>query len=425
MAGVTISGAGSTLPDGTNINVARQVAAMINSATTFQSTNPIGTAPAVPGGQVGELIVNTTTPAIVIASGLYQYFVVSDAPLPGTAPVTVTGGGALNQQVVLGTRPVTFNAGGGSGIIVGGDDNKAIDIGVGTNFAIYTGAGDDTISLVSSAAAGRNTVEAGLAVTNNTVNLGAAPTLVRSTGNDAVSVGSGAATIEVVGMVQDTVSGGAGRMTFVEGDGASQVNYVTDPVTSVRQPVAAFGSATVIGGVGAGGLYRGGTSGSNLLVGGLGAVTLQGAGSGDVLIATGSSGMQVLQAGAGNETLLGSLSASNNVFSAGSGSDLIIAGSGNDRINAGRGGSATITGGGGADLFVFDPRFSAGAQVVITDFAPGADHIVLQAYAAPNTAANLAASAQRVGASASRITLSDGTTITFQGVTAVDASFFS
>lgn len=431
MAGVTIGGAGSTLPDGTNINVARQVRAIIANA---MSSTPVfvadqnlgGAAPSVPGGQTGLVVVGDALSRNIDASHFnYQYFVVGDGTVGGGAgPVTVAGAGQLNQAAVLGTRAVTFNAGGGSGTIVGGDGPKTINIGAGTNFAVYTGAGDDTISLTSSLAFGRNTVEAGFAVTKNNIALGPAPTLVRSTGNDVVSVGAGAATIQVVGMVQDTVSGGSGSLTFIDGTGGSQVNYVTDPNTSVRLAVASSGSATVIGGAGAGGLYRGGTSGSNLLVGGLGAVTMQGAGNGDVLIATSSVGLQVLQAGAGNETLLGSLSSSDNVFSAGSGNDLIIAGAGNDRINAGTG-SATITGGGGGDLFVFDPRFSARAQVVITDFTPGTDHVVLQAYSAPNTAATLAASALRVGASASKVTLSDGTTITFQGITSVNSSFFA
>ena len=153
-------------------------------------------------------------------------------------------------------------------------------------------------------------------------------------------------------------------------------------------------------------------------------MTLQGAGNGDVLIATGTGARQFLYAGAGNETLLGSLSSTNNYFVGGSGSDLIMAGSGNDTIYAGSG-TATVTGGLGADLFIFDPARSAGGRFVITDFTPGVDHVSLQNYSASNTPGSAAASAQIAGPTASKITLSDGTSITFQGITSVRPSFFS
>ena len=418
MPSVTVQGAGGVLPtitNGTNYDVARQAAAVINSAVNVQTqvATSGGTAPTVSGGP-GLLAVDTTNPASINASSAYQYFVVRDVP----APVTVTGAGASNQLAILGTGSITFNTGGGSGIVVGGDGNKQINVGTGgTNFAIFTGAGNDTISLVSSAAIGRNTVEAGAAVTANTIQLGAAPTQVRSIGTDVVAVGGGAATIQVVGNHADTVTGGAGAMTFVNGSVGSTVNFST----LTTAPVSA-GSATALGGAG-GGYYRGGAQGSNLLVGGAGAVTLQGAGSGDVLIATGQSGLQLLQAGSGNETLLGSLSSTNNYFVAGTGENLIIAGSGNDTIYAGVG-AATITGGGGSDLFVFDRATASGGRITITDFLAGTDHVTLRNYSAADAPAQLAAAAQRVAANASRITLSDGTTITFQGVSTVNSSFF-
>ena len=114
MAGVTISGAGSTLPDGTNITLAKQAAAMINSviastpgaATTMTAG---GTAPSNPGDTGRVLVVDTPNQVSIFTSNAYQYFVVADGTVGGGAgAATVRGGGAQNQQVILGTRTVTF-----------------------------------------------------------------------------------------------------------------------------------------------------------------------------------------------------------------------------------------------------------------------------------------------------------------------------
>lgn len=378
-----------------------------------------GTAPSVPGGSGGVLIVDTPNMVSIFTSAAYQYFVIDDGTVGGGAgSATVRGGGAPMEQVILGTRTITFNANGGSGTVIGGDGNKTIDIGTGTDYAIFTGAGSDVINLASSAATGRNTVEAAGAppTGQNTITLGAAPTEIRSTGKDSIVAGAGAATIQVVGSAQDTVVGGSGAMTFIDGTADSRVNF---SMTSTAPN--STGAVTAIGGSG-GGYYKGGASGANLLIGSQGAVTLQGAGPGDVLIATGNSGIQFLQAGAGNETLLGSLSTTNNYFVAGSGANLIVAGAGNDTIYAGTGAS-TVTGGGGSDMVVVDAVRSRGGQVTITDFTPGTDVVHLTNYGNPNTPANLAAAAQRVG-TGSRVTLSDGTTITFAGIATVSGGFF-
>ena len=342
--------------------------------------------------------------------------------------MTVSGAGATNEAVVIGTGNIQFNTGGGSGTIVGGDGDKSINLGATTGFAVYTGTGHDTIDLRQSQAGGRSTVEAGvgfavfgptgtIAQPGNTVLLGAGATQVRSTGADSIVAGAGSATIQVVGAVQTTVSGGAGTLTMVNSTVASQLNY-----SSATNAPLSSGSTTVTGGAG-GGYYRGGSDGNNLLVGGVGAVTLQGAGNGDVLLAMGTTGMQLLYAGSGNETLLGSLSTTSNLFVAGSGNDLIFGGSGADTFVAGKG-AATITGGAGADKFMFNAATSAGAQITITDFTPNVDFIQLSNYGGSNTPASLAASASRV-TGGSRLTLSDGTTITFQGITTVTGGFFS
>lgn len=431
MPSVTIQGAGSvypTLTAGTNANVARQagaiISAAVNSGAAAVTVSAGGTAPAPPASSA-LLVVNATNALNLNYSSSYPFVVTADNP----APMTLTGGGAAGQAVVLGSGVVQLNTSGGSGTIVGGDGDKMINLGATSGFAVYTGGGHDTIDLRQSLVSGRSTVEAGAGInvynasgaitqSGNTVLLGAGGAQVRSTGSDSIKAGAGSATIQVVGSVQDTVVGGAGTLTLVNGMAESQVNFSS----STNSPLSS-GSVTAIGGAG-GGNYRGGSNGSNLLVGGVGAVTLQGAGTGDVLIAMGTSGMQVLYAGSGNETLLGSLSTTSNLFIAGGGNDVILGGIGSDTFVAGTG-AATITSGAGADQFMFNAATSAGAQITITDFTPGVDYVRLMNYGGSNSPAPLAAATAHLGNAGSRVTLSDGTTITFQGIATVSSSFFS
>ena len=429
MPSVTIQGAGSvypTLTAGTNAAIARQAAAVISNAISGAAAVTVtagGTAPN-PSSTPALLVINTNNPTNLNFPSTYPYVVAGD----NSAPMTLSGGGATAQEIILGAGTVQVNTGGGSGTVVGGDGDKSINFGATTGFAVYTGAGHDTIDLRQSLASGVSTVEAGAgfnvysnagAVTQpgNTVLLGAGATQVRSTGSDSVTAGNGSATIQVVGNVQDTVFGGAGRLTLVNGSIASTLNFSTATTTPLSS-----GSVTALGGAG-GGYYRGGSNGSNLLVGSLGAVTLQGAGNGDVLIAMGTSGMQLLYAGSGNETLLGSLSTTSNLFVAGSGNDVILGGSGADTFIAGTG-AATITAGSGPDLFMLNANTTAGAQITITDFAPGVDYVRLLNYGGANNPASLAAAAAHLGNAGSRVTLSDGTTITFQGISTVTSNFF-
>jgi Ca2+-binding RTX toxin-like protein len=433
MPSVTIQGAGSvypTLTAGTNSAIARQAAAIISAAISNGAgvvTVTSGSTAMTPSTTPSLLVVNTNNQTNLNYPSNYPYVAVGDT----FAPSIVLSEGAnsmTGQEIILGSGTVQLNTGGGSGTVVGGDGTKSINLGATSGFAVYTGSGHDTIDLSSSLATGRSTVEAGAGITvynntggitqpGNTILLGAGATQVRSTGSDSITAGAGSATIQVVGNVQDTVVGGAGTLNIVNDSVASTVNFST----ATNAPLSS-GSITALGGAG-GGYYRGGSSGSNLLIGSLGAVTLQGAGNGDVLIAMGTSGTQVLYAGSGNETLLGSLSTASNLFVAGPGNDVILGGSGSDTFVAGTG-AATITSGAGPDLFMLNANTSAGAQITITDFTPGVDYLRLSNYSGANTPGPLAAAAANLGTAGSRITLSDGTTITFQGLSSVTSGFF-
>jgi Ca2+-binding RTX toxin-like protein len=84
-------------------------------------------------------------------------------------------------------------------------------------------------------------------------------------------------------------------------------------------------------------------------------------------------------------------------------------------------GSATMTGGAGTDLYAFF-KGQAGGTDLITDFKAGIDHVTLQNYGAGAAAAALQTA--KVSAGSTTITLSDGTQVTFQGITHLNSSSF-
>ena len=89
-----------------------------------------------------------------------------------------------------------------------------------------------------------------------------------------------------------------------------------------------------------------------------------------------------------------------------------------------RRGSATVAGGAGANSFIFTAGLSGGgAKDVIADFgSSAANQVILKGYG--SSAVTLALAGQSHSASGTTITLSDNTTITFTGVTSLDASSF-
>lgn len=203
----------------------------------------------------------------------------------------------------------------------------------------------------------------------------------------------------------DVVYGGVGQLEYIGGSGSSTV-------------VAGSGSATVFGGTG-GGDYFGGANGNSVIFAGQGASTVT-ALNGDMVFLDGGANNLVV-AGAGNVTLAGGGSTGNNFFAAGSGADLIGAGSGNDLFLAGTG-TATLSGGGGSNLYAFVNGASGGSDL-ITDFKVGADLISLQGYG--NGAVAAALQSAHVAGGSTTINLSDGTQITFLGVTNLTSSSFA
>lgn len=114
-----------------------------------------------------------------------------------------------------------------------------------------------------------------------------------------------------------------------------------------------------------------GHGGADLLIGFAGADRLDGGTGADMLL--GGAGRDTLLGGAGNDLLAGDMGGA----SANSG-DALRGGDGNDVLIA-DGDRLGLTGGAGADTFAF-VRGSTGST--ITDFRPGADHILLDGWTA-------------------------------------------
>ena len=136
-------------------------------------------------------------------------------------------------------------------------------------------------------------------------------------------------------------------------------------------------------------------------------------------------GTNILVAGAGNETLAGAftgyaVSGSNSYFT-GTGTDVITTGNGNESVYAGSG-NATVNLGTGNDLIGIWHGIRSGGTAVVNGFNVGQDRINLAFYGA-NEASNALAGAQ-ITSGSEMLTLSDGTKLTFSGVTNLSSTNF-
>lgn len=327
--------------------------------------------------------------------------------------VTVYGSGASNQFFLVDNTPVALATGGGSGTIVTGDGDNLIGSPTagGSAFHVYAGAGNDTISMPT----GSNSINAGGG--NNLIASGFEGTLssnfISITGNDTVS------------------AGGSGTDTVTLTTGTAYVAMRTKSLLFVGNDTVG-GAATIMGGSGSdsvalgygGGYVEGGTAGHNELASGLGPnlSVLTGGGDGDTLIARGA-GTSILIAGVGNETLTGAGSTgANSYYTASGGTTLVFGGAGAELFSIGRStdtgafsGLFNITTGAGEDTVSFYSHPTSSAYVALTDVS-NVDR--LAGLAGQQTAVMNAA------ASASSVTLNDGTTLKFTtAVTLTNSNF--
>ena len=184
----------------------------------------------------------------------------------------------------------------------------------------------------------------------------------------------------------DTIIGGSGPALLLEGS----KNYIFNGngTAGTLTTVGGTGSATVFAGNG-GGLIQGGSNGRNILEGAASgaSTTLVAGGNGDLLVSRGT-GPTTLAAATGNETLIG---------------------------------------GGGADTIQIT-NGKAGGNLLVVGFRPAeGDRVQLQGYEAGAAGNAVAAAVGNNGLPnqpGAVITLSDGTKVTFSGVTNLTSSSF-
>jgi Ca2+-binding RTX toxin-like protein len=403
---VTVAGAHGqtttlTFDSAANAALATQIAAQIANSIAHHSEIAENSAygPPPPLNGLRGLWTQSTSGVTILPKGYDD--VVSNA-----ANAVIFGSDDPNENILTGAGNLTFVAAGGSGTIDTGAGLDLISILASDtgSWKIRTGGGNDAILDYGR---GHDTIVAGSG--HNQILLGGGVYQVVSVGNDVITDGAGAVTINAAGSTGksgEVVFGGSGSLNFIGGAGNATI-------------IGGSGSETVAGGSGA--LYAaGGRKGDNLLTGGTGQATLFGGGNGDTLIAAGSAAQQ-LHAGSGNETLLGGSATGSDTFYGGAGKDLITGGHGADTYVAGSG-HATVNAVGSSNVFEFIHGHSGGTMVVDDLTSASQVHIVLSGYGSHQVANAVAG--QISGANSVTVTLSDHTQITFENITHLTARNF-
>jgi hypothetical protein len=353
-----------------------------------------------------------TTGAFTVGSGIDALIVQA----PGD--FSITGNGTTSVALFGSASNVSYSVLTGSGSIFAAGGSDSISIGAAGDtptYAVYT-SGNDTVNLVS----GLETVDA-TGNSSTTLFLGAAQATVTATDNATVSVVFQPLTAGSL----DFINNSSGAATIYTGaytlPGGGQ-NYATNAVTAY-------------GGTG-GGFYVGGYAGNNSLIGGAGSVTLQGANAGDVLSVTG--GDNVLFSGQGAETLGATSATGSNLFQLNlkyvgvgtiTGSDMVSTqGSGQQSYLLGAGDS-TITGSttaGASNIFDLIRDASVGsASYTLTNFASMSSatfYITDSSQAAGSSSINSITTGTFGSLEVTTVTLSDQTTIKFDGLASSNLS---
>ncbi len=389
-----------------NSVLAQQIATRINAqiaagtlVTEFDTSGP----PVPPPLGKSGAFVQTSSSFVVLPTSFTTDLITT----PGQ--VVVFGSGANNEMILSSIdTSLTFIAASGSGTVVAGGGNDRILTAGNGAWSLNTADGNDFIVATNR---GNDTVSAGGG--HNSILLGSGNDVILSTGDDTVIGGSGAETIDATGSHSIVVEAENSNLFFVGGLGGATI-------------LGGQGSDTYFGANGGSSgpqLIEGGSGGNNLLIAGDGAATLVGGGKGDQLMAFGDSG-QLLIAGKGDETLSAAASAGNVTLIGGSGKDLLIGGLGNDTFVGGSG-QSTIQAGLGQNLFAFvnQGHDDAGSTLVTGILDPSSIKIDLQGYATNEV--NFALAHQTVKHGSVTVSLTDGTKITFQDVTALHSSNFT
>jgi hypothetical protein len=332
---------------------------------------------------------------------------------------SIAGNGTTSLAIFGAMSNVTYSVMTGSGSIFAAGGADSISIGSPDSVPVYSiyASGNDTLNLVS----GLETVDAS-GNASTTLYLGAAEATVTASDNSTVSV------------VFKPLS--AGTLDFINNSSNAATVYTGAYTTPGGKTDYAENAVTAYGGAG-GGFYVGGLGGGNSLVGGSGVVTLQGGGNNDVLSVTGGSG-NVLFSGAGAETLGASSASGATTFQLNlkyvgvgtiTGADVVSTqGSGLQAYLLGAGYS-TITGStasGASNIFDLIRDASVGsASYTLTNFASMTSATFLitdSSQVAGNSSIQGISTATFGGTEVTTVTLSDQTTIKFDGLSSSNLS---
>ena len=199
-----------------NLALAAQIAAQINAGisagTIVTEYDTGGLPPTLPAG-VSGVFVQTEADLVVLPPG-YTTDLVTKA---GSA--VVIGSGAPKETILSDVKTdLTFFAAAGSGTVVAGGGDNQLFVGGSGNWSLYTGGGNDII-----AALGAVNATIGAGGGKNAILLGSGSDLVISTGDDSITGGSGAETVDATGASRDFVQGNASHLLFIGGSGGATI----------------------------------------------------------------------------------------------------------------------------------------------------------------------------------------------------------
>ena len=359
----------------------------------------------IAGGGSNTAYVNRSSNGSVLLTGGNSY--IGNSGTSSSTSTTLTGGQSLGDG-----RAYVDATVGSSNVTIG--NNGLINVNTNSSTSANVVAQSGTVVI---------------ALSNATVPAGS------STVPAVVSISGATAALTVTSTVpgaSPTISNS--RLIYIQNGGnafinpnASDVVVLAGSNTGSETVTGGTGSVTIFGGIGS---FTGGRAGGNIMLTSTinGVTTLIGAGSSDSLYAL--AGGDVLQGGTGTEVMagFGGFSAPGNKFITGSGSDTVLGGSaGGNTIQLG-GGTAVIYGQHGsvaassvnADTYQL---YRAGGSDTISDFVSGVDVFKLSAgYAAGLSSPAAVVSSAAVSGGNLGVTLSDGTKLTFVGITSTDTT---
>lgn len=435
MSGTTVVSVGNTSVSTTGAYTGQLLNRFANALSVSAAVSSPGASPPPSNGQYNQTLIipSSITGTINVPTGYEFVIYLGSGNLVGTDPReviigdlnytgtsgTVIGTGTGNGTVVDSTGGATFSMSTGNEMItaLGAADMYMFDSGYST---VIGGSGSDSVSVGGSASV------VGFFGSGEKFSLTTGSATMVAGANSAATLGSGN---------NEFVDGGAGNGTVIGGSG--------------HDTIFALGSTT--GGI----MYEGGT-GNSVFIGGAGLSTVYTAqselafsGAGGDIFNMSSNSSTTLVATAGNSTVTGgsshetvystgndSVTDSNSVaggtyYLFGSGASVNMAGSAGGKLLvtsdflASGNTDITMSGAGNDSLVLYSPNefnLSHGTATLTLSNWQGSDVLDLTyAPSAPGATggagyqASDAASAQAQLAAGSSFTLSDGTTVVFQG----------